>query len=149
MKVLFFVLCFSLSAVALAGKDFNCFEGKIKIIDGKANKELVDSYCYDSILRKIFSSGVCKKNLKCMASIEKPLEVKMAEVDGPLNMLAEKVCKKFSGVDQKIEYWDGDHWIATNRCVFKDGSYIDSPTLVTKIKVTDAPKKEIKKEIKK
>lgn len=148
--ILSFFLLGAISLSAWAGKDFGCIDGKIRYIDGKEEKVVKESYCYDTILRKIYSSGRCKPNTKCMADFDKPIMMKVSEVSGETGSPGFKICEKVGGVPQIMEFWEGNQWVKTARCIFKDGSYIDNGTLATKVNYSDAPvSKEAPKETKK
>ncbi len=137
--------CSLISFASLAGKDIDCINGKIRYIEGKDEKVMNENYCYDSLLRKIYSSGRCKPNTKCMADFDQPIPMKMSEVTGEKGSPGFKICEKVGGVPQIIDYWEGDKWVKTARCVFKDGSYIDNGTLATKVVYTDAPIEKVEK----
>lgn len=141
----FGLLIFSFSVHA--GKDFGCISGKLRFLEGKTEKIVNETYCYDSLLRKIYSSGRCKPNTKCMADFDKPIMMKMDELSGERGSPGFKICEKVQGVPQIIDYWDGDHWIKTARCIFKDGSYIDNGSLATKVTYADAPIKDAKEKV--
>lgn len=145
MKSFSFVLCasFLFSFTAFAGKDIDCINGKIRYIEGKNEKVIEENYCYDSLLRKIYSSGRCKPNTKCMADFDQPIPMKMSEVTGEKGSPGFKICEKVGGVPQIIDYWEGNKWVKTARCVFRDGSYIDNGSLATKVVYTDAPVEKV------
>lgn len=130
---------------AFAGKDFGCIDGQIRFIEGKSEKIIKEKYCYDALLRKIYSSGQCRPNTKCMADFDRPIVLKLADVSGETGSPGFKICEKINGVPQIMEFWDGDRWIKTARCVFKDGSYTDTGSLSSKVEYSDVVKKEEEK----
>jgi len=145
LKALFtlFFIFFLLSFKVFAAKDFGCIDGKIRFNDGKIEKVVTESYCYDSILRKIYSIGRCKPNAKCMADTEQVIVLKKSEIlADPKVAPGFKICEKFQGQAQVIEFWDGSKWFKAARCLFGDASYIDILTLAKKVKFSDASAKK-------
>ena len=142
------IFSFSLGAAegtaANSTKETACIDGKIRYKEGSSVKEIKETYCYDTWLRKIFSSGRCKPNTKCMADFDKTIIMQEEELNVDKKIPGFIICAKASGTPQEIEFWNGEKWTKTARCIFSDGSYIDVGTLATKV-VFAEKKSQVKK----
>ncbi len=118
---------------SLHAESIGCIKGKIRFVEGK--KEIIqnEDYCYESLPRKIYSSGKCKESFKCFAQMTKPIHLKKMDVAGQVGSPGFKICEKIGGVPQIMEFWDEEEWIKTSRCLFKDSSYVDIGTIASSV----------------
>ena len=142
MKKLNFILLCSLAfQLALcnifAAEKAGCIDGKIKYLDRTKEIVLQERYCYDSLLRSISSVKKCPDNKECTINLPGPFPLKLKDVQAEKGSPGFKVCEKLNGIPQFIEYWDGESWIKSSRCIFNDGSYMDIAALTLKVKYVD------------
>ncbi len=114
-----------------------CIEGKIKY--QHHGKEVINNegYCYDNSIKFLISSKACEKNKVCQNKNLGTIELKMSEIAGETGSLGFKICEKFHGSPQIIEYWADNKWNPNSRCLFSDGSFIDNASLAQKVKYVD------------
>jgi hypothetical protein len=128
----FFIFFSILSSIVHAGtadENINCLDGKIRTFEN--NKEVIqnDRYCYDIILRSITSTKKCEAG--CEVDSLKTQIIKRSELKTAVSSPQFKICEKFHGVPQEIEYWASHKWIKTSRCLYSDGSYQDIERLIS------------------
>jgi hypothetical protein len=121
-----------LSAISFGNVYSECLDGKIKYIE--RSKEVIkpESYCYDSDLNIFMSSKPCAQGKECQIMNLETIVVKTSEVAGVTGSLGFKICNKFHGTPQIIEYWAKGSWASTSRCLFSDGSFIDTASMAQK-----------------
>ena len=112
----------------------SCVNGKIKWFKMGKEKYEKRSYCLFSYQdQSFFISKSCYQE-PCLAKqeIKKPIFVKdyYSEYGTPVF----KLCKALLGTPHIMSYqWKGE-WIASNRCVFKDSSYVQGAYLLIRWK---------------
>ncbi|MBC7427809.1 MAG: hypothetical protein H7336_04295 [Bacteriovorax sp.] len=135
MNFLKFAILF-LSAIVMSSAYAECVDGKIKYqVKGKEVIHM-ESYCYDSDLQIFMSSRPCVKK-DCQSKNLGTIDVKISEIAGERGSLGFKICEKFHGTPQIIEYWGKNNWVQSSRCLFSDGSFIDTASLSQKVKYQD------------
>lgn len=114
-----------------------CIEGKIK--HTLQNKEVItnESYCYDLESVMLLSSAPCVGDKICQNKDLEPISLKVSERSTESGSLGFKICDKYQGTPQIIEFWAANEWHSTSRCIFSDGSFIDNSTLAQKVKYLD------------
>lgn len=115
----------------------DCIEGKIKYLYKSKEVIEIESYCYESQIKLLLSSKKCAHNKVCKNKNLGSIEVKMSEISGETGSLGFKICEKFNGTPQIIEYWGDNKWNPNSRCLFSDGSFIDNASLAQKVKYVD------------
>lgn len=114
-----------------------CIEGKIKF--QHKGKEVInnESYCYDNSIKLLISSKPCGNKKICQSKNLGTIDLKMSEIAGETGSLGFKICEKFHGSPQIVEYWADNKWNPNSRCLFEDGSFIDNASLAQKVKYVD------------
>lgn len=120
-----------------SGAFSECIDGKTRHIN--QGKEVIanESYCYDSASRLFISSKPCAGNKVCQSKNLGTIEIKMSEMASSTGSLGFKICEKYHGTPQIMEYWADSKWNSTSRCIFSDGSFIDNATIAQKVKYVD------------
>ena len=128
---------FLLSIIFVGNANSKCIEGKIK--HTFQNKIILsnENYCYELESSMLFSSDPCPEEKICQNKELKPIEIKMSEVSNESGSLGFKICEKYNGIPQIIEFWATDEWHSTSRCIFSDGSFIDNSSLAQKVEYLD------------
>lgn len=126
-----------MNQISFAADKSGCIDGKIKYLDRDKEILLNERYCYDSLLHSISSLRKCADNKECLVNMPGPYSMKLKDVQVEKGSVGFKVCEKLNGIPQFIEFWDGEVWIKTSRCIFNDGSYMDIPALTLKVKYVD------------
>lgn len=132
------ILTISFLSTTYAGSAFSeCIDGKIKYTH--QNKEVIsnESYCYDMDSQMLLSSNPCREDKVCQNKDLGSIGIKMSETASETGSLGFKICEKYHGTPQIIEYWAADKWYPTSRCIFSDGSFIDNATLAQKVNYLD------------
>lgn len=126
-----------LSAISIGSVFAECIDGKVKYI--QQNKEVInnESYCYDLASKLFISSKPCAHNKVCQSKNLGTIEIKMSEMAGVTGSLGFKICEKYHGTPQIMEYQVQTKWVQTSRCIFSDGSFIDNATIAQKVKYVD------------
>lgn len=114
-----------------------CIDGKIKYIADKKEVIVNESYCYELSSKLFISSKACHGNKVCQSKNLGTIEIKMSEMTAATGPLGFKICEKFHGKPQQIEYLAQDKWTSVGRCLFSDGSFIDNATLAQKVNYVD------------
>ena len=130
----FTILFLSVFASIVAHSE--CIDGKIKYQERGIEVIHAESYCFDSDLKIFMSSKSCP-NKECQSKNLRTIDLKISDVAGDRGSLGFKICEKFHGTPQIMEYWKGDEWSSTSRCSFSDGSFIDTASLAQKVKYKD------------
>ena len=112
--------------MALTAEKSGCIDGKIKYLENKKEIVVHERYCYDSLLHSISSVKKCADQKECISNLPGPFPIKKSA--------ATNLCEKLNGIPQFIQFWDGESWIKTSRCIFNDGSYADTASLNLKVK---------------
>jgi len=100
--------------------------GKIKFVHHKKNQEQKTAYCFDKS-KEMFYSLHCFKRNDCQA---KNFKKNTYTFDAKSGSPGFKLCQWFyHGIPQILDYWDGQRWITSSRCIFADNSFIDIATL--------------------
>lgn len=128
---------FILSAILEAHAFAECVDGKIKFIQDKKEVITNESYCYDIASKMLMSSKACAGNKVCQNKNLGTIEVKMSEMASATGSIGFKICEKYHGTPQIMEYWAQNKWNSTSRCIFNDGSFIDNATIAQKVKYVD------------
>ena len=136
LKILLFSMSI-LSTIAPRNAFSECIEGKIKYI--LYNKEIIskENYCFELDLDMLFSSDPCADNKVCISKDLDPIEFKISEKNFETGSPGFKICEKYNGTPQIIEFWTGKKWQPSSRCIFSDGSFIDTSSLAEKTKFLD------------
>ncbi|MBC7540482.1 MAG: hypothetical protein H7281_16780 [Bacteriovorax sp.] len=132
-----FIFLVLLTQIVFAAEKSGCIDGKIKYLDKIKEIVLQDRYCYDSLLRSISSVKKCAENKECTINLPGPFLLKHKDVQVKSGSPGFRVCDLLNGIPQFIEYWDGEFWIKSSRCIFNDGSYMDIAALTLKVKYVD------------
>lgn len=85
----------------------------------------------------LMSSKPCAANKKCQSINLEAINLKMSEMSSVTGSIGFKICEKYHGNPQIIEYWAENKWHSTSRCIFSDGSFIDNATIAQKVKYVD------------
>lgn len=111
-----------------------CIEGKIKHIF--QNKEVItnENYCYELDSVMLMSSDSCADGKVCQNRELEEIKVKMDDSSGETGSLGFKICEKYKGTPQIMEFWAANEWHSSSRCIFDDKSFIDNSTLAQKVK---------------
>ena len=107
----------------------HCISGQIRYV--RYGKELIENadYCFDSKKTLFISKNCVLKKGKCLALISqrKPDDL-VSEYGSP----GFKLCYQINGLPQIVDFFDGESWIASNRCFFEsDKSFINTDLLIT------------------
>lgn len=126
-----------LSAIHSKNAFAECIDGKIKYTH--KNKEVIsnESYCYDLDTEMLLSSKPCPQDKVCQNKDLGTIGIKMSETASETGSLGFKICEKYHGTPQIMEYWAADKWYPASRCIFSDGSFIDNATLAQKVNYLD------------
>lgn len=126
-----------LSVINSASAFSKCIDGKIK--HTFQNKEVIsnESYCYELDSNTLISSNPCSGNNICQSKNLETIDLKMNEMASETGSLGFKICEKYHGTPQIMEFWAEDKWHSTSRCIFSDASFIDNATIAQKINYLD------------
>ncbi len=135
-KFYVFILSFLFLSIAFSAEKSGCIDGKIRFLNRDKTEEIKERYCYDSVVKSISSVRKCGEHQEkeCLINMPGPFPMKMKDVQSEKGSVGFKVCENLKGKPQFIEYWDGESWIKTSRCIFEDGSYMDISALTLKVK---------------
>jgi len=130
----------SISLLSAIGSELafsECIEGKIK--HTFQNKEVIsnENYCYELDSVMLMSSDPCADGKICQNRELGTIELKMDDSASEMGSLGFKVCEKYKGIPQIIEFWAANEWHSSSRCIFDDKSFIDNSTLSQKVKYLD------------
>ena len=128
---------FILSAIVSSVLYAECIDGKLKYVEHGKEVIVNESYCFDLASKLFISSKPCAKNKTCQSKNLGTVEIKMSEMAGATGSLGAKICEKYNGTSQSLEYLAQDKWISTSRCLFVDGSFIDNASVAQKIRYVD------------
>lgn len=114
-----------------------CVEGKIKHIF--KNEEIItnENYCYELNPMILLSTKSCTGVENCKNISLGQIELRVSERSLEIGSLGFKICDKFGGKPQIMEFWALAEWHSASRCIFDDGSFIDISTLAQKVKFLD------------
>lgn len=133
----FTILAVSILSVIASQSAFSeCIEGKIK--HTFQNKEVItnENYCYELDSVTLMSSNPCADGKICQNRELEPVTLKMDD-SSETGSLGFKVCDKYNGTPQIMEFWAANEWHSSSRCIFSDGSFIDNSTIAQKVKYLD------------
>ena len=136
LKISLFTL-FIMSVITSASASSDCVEGKTKHIFH--NKEVItnENYCYDLESSMLYSTDPCAGEKICTSKNLNPIDFKLSEIDFETGSPGFKVCDKYSGTPQIIDFWAENQWRQSSRCIFSDGSFIDNSSLTQKVNFLD------------
>lgn len=127
MKAVAFFLIF-IPLMSHSAEVLECISrGKIKYYSG--GKELLEfsAYCYNKEKTSIIDSRCLKA--KCLAyQIKKVNREKL--FNSPYGTPEFSVCREMGGRPQFIDFLVGKNWYELDRCLFSDGTYVDTGTLL-------------------
>ena len=114
-----------------------CIEGKIK--HTFQNKEVItnENYCYDLESVMLMSSDSCAEDKTCQNRDLGTVELTPSESSTESGSIGFKICDKYNGTPQIIDFWAVNEWHSSSRCIFSDGSFIDNSSLAQKVKYLD------------
>jgi len=102
-------------------------KGQIRYLQNQKQITEKSSYCYDSKEKTILSFSCQHK--KCNAMEFKIVYRKYENDD--TGSPGFKICQRhYHAMPQIIEFWDEKKWVKTSRCIFPDGSFIDTGRLM-------------------
>ena len=132
-----YLILFFLSNFFVGIANSECIEGKIK--HTLKNKVILsnENYCYELESSTLLSSDPCPDEKICQNRELIPIKIKMSEVSNESGSPGFKICEKYNGIPQIIEFWATDEWHSTSRCIFSDGSFIDNSSLAQKVEYLD------------
>ena len=133
-----FVFTISILSLTTSSNAYSeCIDGKIKHIF--YNKEIIsnENYCFELESDMLFSSDPCADGKICISKNFDPIEFKISEKNFETGSPGFKICEKYNGTPQIIEFWTGKKWQPSSRCIFSDGSFIDTSSLAEKTKFLD------------
>ena len=138
LKASHFIIFLSTLYIGIANSE--CIEGKIK--HTFKNKDVLskENYCYELESNMLLSSDPCPGDKVCQNKELKPIGIKMSEVSNESGSPGFKICEKYNGIPQVIEFWATDEWHTTSRCIFNDGSFIDNSSLAQNVDYLDQSK---------
>lgn len=114
-----------------------CLDGKIRYQHHGKEVVVNESYCYEQSLKLLTSNKSCGVNKVCQYKNLGTIELKMSEIAGETGSLGFKICEKYRGTPQVIEFLLDNKWVSSSRCLFSDGSFIDNASLAQKVKYVD------------
>ena len=115
---------FLLFTIPAYSAQFQCFKsGRIRIVKDKQNRPSPKSFCINHSTYDIVSFS-CIRNNNCQAiknyKNHKKIQVGQKIMGNP----HQKRCSSLGGNPQLIEYHDGNSWVGSAICHFKDLSFI-------------------------
>lgn len=134
----FLFISVSILSVIYSGVVFSeCIEGKIK--HTFQNQEVIsnENYCYDLDSVMLLSSDPCPDDKTCKNKDLLSIDIKPSERSTEMGSLGFKICDKYEGTPQIIEFWAANKWHSASRCIFNDGSFIDNSSLAQKVNYLD------------
>lgn len=103
-------------------------QGKIRYVSlGKQHIETA-AYCY-SKNKSYFLSASCRDR-DCAATKTSPCKVSLAALSREAGNPGFQLCHKLKGFAQVVEFYDGKKWWSMDRCLFYDGSFVDTGILL-------------------
>ena len=126
-----------LSTISPGNAFSECIDGKIKHIFH--NKEIItnENYCYDLESDMLYSSDPCADGKICISKDLEPIDFKTSELNFEIGSPGFKICEKYNGTPQIIEFWAETKWKPSSRCIFSDKSFIDNSSLAQKTNSLD------------
>lgn len=123
-----------LSAICSNTALSECIEGKIK--HTFQNKEVItnENYCYELDSVMLMSSDPCADGKVCQNRELESINLKLDESTSDMGSLGFKICEKYNGTPQIMEFWAANEWHSSSRCIFSDKSFIDNSSIAQKVK---------------
>ena len=121
-KLILISLIFSLISLEVFAKE-ECVDGKLRYRHSRKMKTLDASYCYNSNKTTLRSKG---------KSITVPkVELDSSILDTAVGKPGFNICFEYGGTPQIVEFYADRKWWKLDRCIFKDGSFVDTGTLLS------------------
>ena len=126
-----------LSAMTSAYASSECVEGKTRHI--LYNKEVItnENYCYDLESGMLFSSDPCASDKVCMSKDLDSIDFKLSSTNFEIGSPGFKICDKYNGKPQIMDFWADNQWRPSSHCIFTEGSFIDNSALSEKANFSD------------
>ena len=100
------------------------------LLNGKMHAEKYQVICTNTKFTSLLSSN-CLGSKKCLALNSWNDGLKLDTLYSKYGSPLFKLCQKMGGAPQMVEFEVNKNWHQTNRCLFKDKSFIDLGNLFT------------------
>lgn len=109
-------------------EDLKCVSEKISFLEFDQEKIEKSSYCFNKLKTILLSKNCLKK--RCRA-FEEDRRFKIDDLISPFGKPSFKLCRELKGNPQLLEFYVENKPYKLDRCLFIDGSFVDTDFLLS------------------